>query len=36
MGLKWGLEKIEKVKDKLYVGMVRCGFDVEVFDCIYV
>ncbi|QEA30039.1 DNA polymerase III subunit alpha [Microbacterium sp. CBA3102] len=35
MGSKRGLEKIEKVKDKLYAGMSRRGLDADAADRIY-
>lgn len=35
MGSKRGLEKIEKVRDKLYAGMARRGLDAEASDRIY-
>lgn len=35
MGSKRGLEKIEKVKEKLYAGMSRRGLDAEAADRIY-
>jgi error-prone DNA polymerase len=35
MGSKRGLEKIEKVKDKLYAGMTRRGLDADAADRIY-
>ncbi|TFB15341.1 DNA polymerase III subunit alpha [Microbacterium sp. 3H14] len=35
MGSKRGLEKIEKVKDKLYAGMRRRGLDADAADRIY-
>ncbi|MBT2486373.1 MULTISPECIES: error-prone DNA polymerase [unclassified Microbacterium] len=35
MGSKRGLEKIEKVRDKLYAGMARRGLDAETSDRIY-
>jgi error-prone DNA polymerase len=35
MGSKRGLEKIEKVREKLYAGMARRGLDQEASDRIY-
>ncbi|WP_435745783.1 error-prone DNA polymerase [Microbacterium sp. PMB16] len=35
MGSKRGLEKIEKVKDKLYAGMNKRGLDTDTADRIY-